>query len=136
MSNAVKNDPDNTEKATHYNSRTIEAIEFIRELDFALGSVFKYVWRDGLKDASTVERKKRNYYIRDALIHRPVTLGVLHADTLIRKLSFICDQFEDDDFELLVAVLSAATGDYALLAEQAKKHELFSTAETKFLLKA
>tara|TARA_Y100000588_G_scaffold334738_1_gene374402 strand:- start:239 stop:649 length:411 start_codon:yes stop_codon:yes gene_type:complete len=135
MPKAVQIDPDNTEKATHYNSRTIEAIEFIRELDFALGSVFKYVWRDGLKDATTVERKKRNYYIRDALVHRPVTIGVHHADMLIRKLSFICDQFETEDFELLVAVLTAATGDYSLLAEQAKKNELFSTAETKFLLK-
>lgn len=136
MSNAVKEDPYNTEKATHYNSRKIEAINFIRELDFSLGCVFKYIWRDGLKDAKTIEKKKRNYYLRDALVHRPVSLGVLHADKMIRQLSLLSDDFTHEEFNLLVAVLTAASGNYTLLADQARELKLFPLAETSFLLKS
>ena len=135
MSNAVHKDPDNTEKATHYNTRPIEAIEFIRALDFSLGSVFKYVWRNGLKDAPTVERKKRNYYLRDALVHRPVSIGVIQADQMIRKLSLISEHFEVDEFELLVGILTASSGDYSMLAEQAKRLQLFPKVDTQYLLK-
>lgn len=131
----AQKDPHNTEKASHYNTRPIEAIEFVRELGFSLGSAFKYIWRNGLKDATVVESKKRNYYIRDALLHRPVTIGVLHADRMIRQLSLMSEHFEYEDFDMLVALITAATGDYSLLAKQAERLRLFSKTESLYILK-
>lgn len=124
------------EKSEHYNTRRIETIEFIRHLDFALGSAFKYIWRFGLKDAKTLERGKRNYYLRDALVNRPVSVGVLHADKMIRHLSTEMDSFEPSQFDLLVAIITASTGDYRLLTEQARELKLFPVAIEHLTLKA
>lgn len=123
------------EKSEHYNTRRLEAIEFVRELDFALGSAFKYIWRYGFKDAKKLEMGKRNYYLRDALVHRPVSVGVLHADKMIRSLSTDIDSFEPHQFDLLVSIITAATGDYRLLTDKARELKLFPCAIEHLTLK-
>lgn len=109
----------------HYNSRSIEAIDFVRHLDFGLGNAFKYIWREGLKDVEEREQVKRNFYIRDALVHRPAKLSTELGERLTRMLSSIALEFENDVFELLLAIIFAATGDYGLLSDRARGLKVF-----------
>lgn len=46
---------DNVNHPKHYNSHPsgVECITITRHMGFNLGNVFKYLWRAGLKDAST-----------------------------------------------------------------------------------
>jgi hypothetical protein len=53
----------------HYNSHPsgIECIEIVRHMGFNLGNVVKYVWREGMKDASLQELKKAAWYLNDEI---------------------------------------------------------------------
>jgi len=123
--NKISINTDIIEKAPHYNTRGIEAINFIRHMDFALGNAFKYVWRYGLKDVTDLEKGKRNYYIRDALVHRPTLVSCATAAHLTRLLSTVADEFAKAQFEMLVSLLWASSGDYDMLISRAKQLELF-----------
>jgi Protein of unknwon function (DUF3310) len=55
----------------HYNSHPsgIECIEITRHHDFLVGSVFKYLWREGLKEgeSSLDDLKKARWYLEDKI---------------------------------------------------------------------
>ena len=123
------------EKAPHYNTRSIEAINFIRHMDFALGNAFKYVWRFGLKDVTDLEKGKRNYYIRDALVHRPAFVGSDITTHLTRVLSTVADEFSAAQFEMLISLIWAASGDYDMLISRAKQLELFPAPVGEYVLR-
>lgn len=122
------------EKSPHYNTRSVEAIHFIRHMDFATGNAFKYIWRYGLKDTTDLERGKRNYYIKNALIYRPSFVSEDVGYCMIRMLSAMAEEFEREQFELLVALISASMGDYELLIARARQLELFPIAAEHLLL--
>ncbi|MEH6729276.1 MAG: DUF3310 domain-containing protein [Pseudoalteromonas distincta] len=122
------------EKSPHYNTRSVEAIHFIRHMDFATGNAFKYIWRYGLKDASDIERGKRNYYIKNALVYRPCYVSEDVGLCMIRMLSAMANEFELEQFELLIALVSASMGDYELLIARARQLELFPIAAEHLLL--
>lgn len=113
------------EKAPHYNTRSIEAINFIRHMDFALGNAFKYVWRYGLKDVTDLEEGKRNYYIRDALAHRPALVSRDTSAHLTRMISTVANEFSTAQFELLISIIWATSGDYEMLGDRALQMGLY-----------
>lgn len=114
----------------HYNTHSIECIEFARYLGFNTGNVFKYLWRLGKKDATPLEEGKIKWYTRDTLAHRVgETLDAETADRLIRVLSNIAEEFDPDVFVFLVALIDAASGDYELLFELAVEREYFTARE-------
>lgn len=55
----------------HYNRHPsgIECIEVVRHMGFNLGSVFKYLWRDGIKDAEVPlqDLEKAAWYLNDEI---------------------------------------------------------------------
>ncbi|MBH0050680.1 DUF3310 domain-containing protein [Pseudoalteromonas sp. SWYJZ19] len=130
----TKQEDDTIERAPHYNTRKVEAINFIRHMDFATGNAFKYVWRHGLKDATTLEKGKRNYYIRDALVHRPALMGIDEAAFLTRLVSTVADELEVPEFELLVSLIWAASGDYDMLIARAKQLQLFPVSVERLII--
>jgi Protein of unknwon function (DUF3310) len=58
----------------HYNSHPsgIECIEVVRHMNFNIGNVIKYLWRDGIKDAETPlqDLKKAAWYLNDEIKRR------------------------------------------------------------------
>ena len=58
----------------HYNSHPsgVECIEVIRHMNFNLGNVFKYVWREGFKgeNASIEDLEKAAWYLNDEINRR------------------------------------------------------------------
>lgn len=130
----TKQEHDIIEKSPHYNTRKVEAITVIRHMDFATGCAFKYVWRHSLKDATTVEKGKRNYYIRDALIHRVGTMSEDTALRLTRVMSQVADEFDKEQFELLLALVWASAGEYDMLSDRAQRLSLFPSAVESLVL--
>lgn len=108
----------------HYKSRSVQCIEFSRHLDFGCGNAFKYIWREGLKDTSEVERAKIDWYVLDVLVFEPATLHDALRDILVRRISLMRDEFEEDAWSLLVGTLYAASGDYSMLREYANEHKI------------
>lgn len=62
---------DNINHPKHYKSHPsgVECIEITRHMNFNLGNVVKYVWRNGLKDAnpSIQDLKKAAWYLNDEI---------------------------------------------------------------------
>jgi len=110
----------NVNSPSHYNSRTIQCIEFSRYLDFLTGSAFKYIWRTGMKDEEVQELGKSRWYMKEALVYRPKSLDDDMFNTLSRKLTMMRDEFEEKQWFCLYALLSAANGEYELLAGYAR----------------
>lgn len=58
----------------HYNSHPsgVECIEVVRHMNFNLGSVIKYIWRDGLKGAEVPlqDLEKAAWYLNDEITRR------------------------------------------------------------------
>ena len=117
---------DSVNSPAHYNSRTVQCIEFTRHLDFALGNAFKYFWREGMKsEADTNEdAKKAHWYIKDALVHRPVWLSEGAYERLARQLTLLADEFAPQTFQRLLAILTAARGEYGMLLALAKDEQI------------
>lgn len=65
-----KNDMVNSPK--HYTSHPsgVECITITRHMGFNIGNVFKYLWRNGLKDGSPAleELKKAAWYLNDEIL--------------------------------------------------------------------
>ena len=116
----------------HYKSRACECIEFTRNLDFSFGNAFKYAWRLGMKDDEAQEMKKIHWYIRDGLIYRPSQLHAVLCKILLRKLVDIADEFDEDTFLLLLAILHAASGATDLLTTYAKENNVYPEAAHAF----
>lgn len=112
----------------HYKSRSIQCIEFTRNLDFSLGNAFKYAWRLGQKDNEAQEHGKINWYLRDALAFRPVQLHTVLAKILLRRLVSIADEFDEETFLLLLAIIHAASGATDLLVAYAKEKQIYPPA--------
>lgn len=55
----------------HYNQHPsgVECIEIVRHMSFNLGSVVKYIWRDGLKDTEVPlqDLEKAEWYLRNEI---------------------------------------------------------------------
>lgn len=68
---ATKNAGELVVHPTHYNSHPsgVECIDIIRHMTFNSGSVFKYLWRNGLKDGNPKEQEMRKalFYMLDEL---------------------------------------------------------------------
>lgn len=66
--------PEAVNHPEHYNSHPsgIECIEVVRHMNFNLGSVIKYLWREGLKDSepSIQDLKKAAWYLNDEIEQR------------------------------------------------------------------
>lgn len=64
-------DTDNINRPKHYTSHPsgVECIEITRHMNFNLGNVVKYLWRNGLKDAnpSIQDLKKAAWYLNDEI---------------------------------------------------------------------
>lgn len=62
------------EHPPHYNDHpsNVECIEIVRHMNFNLGNVVKYLWRDGLKDVSVdlEDLKKAAWYLNDEIERR------------------------------------------------------------------
>lgn len=58
----------------HYNSHPsgVECIEVVRHMSFNLGSVVKYIWRDGIKHAEVPlqDLEKAAWYLNDEIERR------------------------------------------------------------------
>lgn len=58
----------------HYNEHPadVECIEIVRHMNFNLGNVIKYVWRNGLKDSepSIKDLEKARWYLDDEITRR------------------------------------------------------------------
>lgn len=58
----------------HYNSHPsgVECIEIVRHMNFNLGNVIKYLWRDGIKDAEVElqDLEKAAWYLQDEIARR------------------------------------------------------------------
>lgn len=104
-----------TSNPDYYKNRSIECIEFTRHLNFTLGSAFKYLWRLGGKDSETQEWGKIRWYLNDANVLRPTFMSAAETVHLIEDLFSIKHEFESDIFDLLIAILTAASGHYMLL---------------------
>tara|TARA_Y100000310_G_C20376380_1_gene665958 strand:+ start:470 stop:781 length:312 start_codon:yes stop_codon:yes gene_type:complete len=78
----------------HYKSRSIECIEFTRELSFSLGNAFKYLWRCGMKDNEKQELEKVAWYISDFINHPRPTISNDEWQVLHGKLMSIGDEFD------------------------------------------
>lgn len=106
--------------------RKCECIEFARNMDYALGRAFSLAWRVSKSIEEETERFNRiHWYIRDAIVYRPSQAHKVMGEILIRKLSDMADQFDEDVLLLHVAIIKAACGDYDLLLAYAKEAEIF-----------
>lgn len=58
----------------HYNSHPsgVECIEVVRHMNFNLGNVVKYIWRDGIKDVEVPlqDLEKAAWYLNDEIQRR------------------------------------------------------------------
>jgi hypothetical protein len=68
-------DPDGVNHPEHYNLHPsgVECIEIVRHMNFNLGNVIKYLWRDGIKDQGDVplkDLKKALWYLQDEISRR------------------------------------------------------------------
>lgn len=65
---------DNVDHPKHYNVHPsgVECIEIVRHMNFNLGNVIKYLWRDGIKDTDTPleDLKKAAWYLQDEIKRR------------------------------------------------------------------
>ena len=100
--------------------------DFVRHMDFCTGSAFKLIWNE-----DTLE--KPHDYIREALIFRPSTLHNVLKEQLMRHLTSIADEFDEEDFTILIALLHAASGDYQLLLSYAQARCLYPEAAHNLL---
>lgn len=59
---------------SHYTSHPsgIECIEIVRHMNFNLGNVIKYLWRNGLKESvvDIEDLKKAAWYLNDEIVRR------------------------------------------------------------------
>lgn len=106
----------------YYKTRSIECIEFTRNLSFTLGSAFKYVWRMGGKDNEQLEWGKVKWYLHDALDVRPRTLSASESIHLVEDLHSIKSEFEDDNYDILMGIITASAGFYALLEDSVRRN--------------
>lgn len=62
---------DQVNHPSHYNSHPsgVECIDIVRHMTFNVGNVFKYLWRNGLKDGepSLKDMRKAEFYLRDEI---------------------------------------------------------------------
>ena len=60
---------DSVNHPAHYNNHPsgIECIEITRWMNFNLGNVMKYIWREGKKDSSAQDLKKALWYLQDEI---------------------------------------------------------------------
>lgn len=68
-------DPDGVNHPEHYNMHPsgVECIQVVRHMNFNLGNVVKYLWRDGIKDTGDVplqDLKKAAWYLQDEIARR------------------------------------------------------------------
>lgn len=58
----------------HYNEHPsdVECIQIVRHMNFNLGNVVKYIWRNGLKDSepSIKDLEKAKWYLDDEITRR------------------------------------------------------------------
>lgn len=58
----------------HYNAHPsgVECIEVVRHMNFNLGNVVKYIWRDGIKDTEVPlqDLEKAAWYLNDEIERR------------------------------------------------------------------
>lgn len=58
----------------HYNQHPsgVECIDIVRHMSFNLGSVVKYIWRDGIKEAEVPlqDLEKAAWYLQDEIKRR------------------------------------------------------------------
>lgn len=71
---SVHQEGDAVNHPPHYNSHPsgIECIEIVRHMNFNLGCVVKYIWRDGLKDGVVPlqDLRKAQFYLNDEIERR------------------------------------------------------------------
>jgi hypothetical protein len=63
-------DPEGVNHPKHYNSHPsgVECIEIVRHMNFNLGNVVKYVWRNGLKEEVPLkDLKKAAWYLQNEI---------------------------------------------------------------------
>lgn len=89
----------------HYKSRSIECIEFTRELSFSLGNAFKYLWRCGMKDGSEQELAKVKWYLADHAKNPLGTTEWLERNELFIKLESIEDEFDKETYLKLFDII-------------------------------
>jgi hypothetical protein len=124
---------DNINHPAHYNSRSVQCIEFTRHMSFTTGNAFKYLWRVGLKDDATQEWGKTAWYVRDALSFQPFILDHETANCLKMRLSIIVDEFDEKVWAFLVALIDASAGDNALLLKLAIDGEMLTVPAAAIL---
>ena len=90
----------------HYKSRSIECIEFTRELSFSLGNAFKYLWRCGMKDGSGQELATVKWYLIGHKSSPRGTTEWLERNELLIKLESIEDEFDEETFKALHNIIS------------------------------
>lgn len=88
------------------------AEDFARYMDFSLGMAFTDIWNGG-EDVLQNERVKER--IKDAFVWQPGALHPQLREQLTRKLISLAENFTENVFLLLSAILSAAAGDYKML---------------------
>jgi hypothetical protein len=67
-------DPEGIDHPEHYNVHPsgVECIEVVRYMNFNLGNVIKYLWRDGIKNTEVPlqDLKKASWYLNDEILRR------------------------------------------------------------------
>lgn len=65
---------DAVNRPKHYNMHPsgVECIEIVRHMNFNLGNVIKYIWREGIKGTETPleDLKKAAWYLNDEIKRR------------------------------------------------------------------
>jgi Protein of unknwon function (DUF3310) len=69
----ITDEPEMVDHPKHYNSHPsgVECIEIVRHMNFNLGNVVKYIWRNGLKeDIAIQDLEKAAWYLNDEIVMR------------------------------------------------------------------